>query len=628
MSAHRQFLFASLIVALLAGLLFKPGLPGEFIFDDIPNITTNEAIHLAQLNLEGLHKVLTGLQLSGTTRSLPMLSFAVDYWRAGGPDPLVFKTTNIILHALTACVLAWFFRSLLLVAGVAHQRVCWLAPTLALAWAAHPLQVSSVLYVVQRLQSMGTLFLVLALWTYLCARQAQIEGRSGRAGMLFTLLLWVVAMGCKEDSALLPAYALALELTVLRFAAADTCLATRLRRGYLVAILVAAVVYVLVIIPHFWHGQGYQGRDYTAGERLLTQGRVLCIYIWQILVPMPGHMPFYYDWLQPSRSPLHPWTTLPAIAVVLALLGIAWRLRTRQPLFALGVFLFLSAHFIASNVIALELAFEHRNHFALIGAVLALGSLLAHASLRLQMQPAARAVTCAAVIMTLAGATLLRAHTWGSTLSIARSATEHAPGSGRAWTQLCASHFSAGGGAVRDNPRLDEAIESCTAGTAAVPQSLNSPTLLIVLKSLRGDVTPQDWNHLQQRLETVPMTSDNARIFMILTFHSRKGVKLDKQELLETLASLAGRGALGPFNTASIGYFIMNDLSEPDLAIPYFVEAIEANPPNDPFPRQLGAELRAKGRPDLAEKIETLNLPRLGTAGASNARADGAELDR
>src|SRR3546814_8447978 len=102
---------------------------------------------------------------------------------------------------------------------------------LALAWAAHPLQVSSVLYAVQRFQTMGTLFLVLALWAYLKARQAQIEGRPGRTGLLLALLLWVAAMGCKEDSVLLPAYTLALELTVLRFSANSTRLAGILRRA-------------------------------------------------------------------------------------------------------------------------------------------------------------------------------------------------------------------------------------------------------------------------------------------------------------------------------------------------------------------------------------------------------------
>src|SRR5690606_13034607 len=118
-------------------------------------------------------------------------------------------------------VLAWFLRSLLLAAGIMGSRARWMAPALALAWAVHPLQVSSVLYAVQRFQTMGTLFLVLALWAYLQARLAQIRGDSGRTGLLSAALLWALALGCKEDSALLPAYALALELTVLRFGAAD-----------------------------------------------------------------------------------------------------------------------------------------------------------------------------------------------------------------------------------------------------------------------------------------------------------------------------------------------------------------------------------------------------------------------
>src|SRR3546814_7533361 len=102
------------------------------------------------------------------------------------------------------------------------------------------------------------------------------------------------------------------------------------------------------------------------------------------------------------------------------------------------------------------------------------------------------------------------------------------------------------------------------------------------------------------------MTRDNARIYMILTYHMRKGVPLDKQELLDAFAVLARRATLDPFTLASLGYFVMNDLSEPDAAIPYFIQAIETTPPNDPFPWQLGNELRAKGRTDLAEKIERI----------------------
>src|SRR5690606_17923820 len=137
-------------------------------------------------------------------------------------------------------------RTLLLVAGTSPQRAGWAALALATAWAAHPLQVSTVLYVVQRLQSMGTLFLVLALWAYLHGRSAQIAGRPGRHGLLLTVFFWLLALGCKEDSALLPLYTLALELTVLRFAADDARLSRNLRRFYVAGTVLALLAYAVL----------------------------------------------------------------------------------------------------------------------------------------------------------------------------------------------------------------------------------------------------------------------------------------------------------------------------------------------------------------------------------------------
>src|SRR5690606_21552585 len=165
-AAARCFLLPSLLIAVLAGLLYLPGLPGQFVFDDYPNIVNNEAIQLKELSAEALTRVIATPQPSGDMRNLPNLTSALDHWRAGGADPAAFKTTNILIHALTAFALSWLLRSLLLAAGAVEARTRWAAPALALAWAAHPLLVSSVLYTVQRIQTMGTLFLVLALLAY------------------------------------------------------------------------------------------------------------------------------------------------------------------------------------------------------------------------------------------------------------------------------------------------------------------------------------------------------------------------------------------------------------------------------------------------------------------------------
>lgn len=618
----RLFVVASVLIALLAGLLFTAGLPGEFFFDDIPNIVNNTSIHLTELNMAAVTEVLATPQVSGSLRSLPTLTFALDYWRAGGADPATFKTTNIVIHVLTVVALAWFFRRLLQVQDVRPGPAAWWALGLAFAWAVHPLHVSAVLYAVQRLQTLGTLFLVLALLAYLQARHAQIEGRSGRTGLLAAVLLWALAMGCKEDSVLLPAYTLALELTVLRFAASDPQLQVALRRSYLFAVLAGAAVFLLWVVPTHWHWNAYPGRDFSTVERLLTQGRVLCLYLWQILFPLPSQMPFFYDWIEPSRGWLQPWTTLPAIAILGVLLGFAWSQRHKRPLLALGLLLFLAAHVVTSNVIGLELAYEHRNHFALIGLTLAVGSLLMQCS-RFRQWPALKVVLGGSVLAVLATATVLRAYDWRSNVTLAQASAAAAPTSPRAWIELCNAQLKAGGAVSGDNSRLDEAIAACAAGADSHPETLNSLALLVVLKTVRGDIQAQDWDRFQQRLDSARMSWDNIRAPLILTHYAGQGVRLDKSRLLAALSTLDRRVTLQPHTLVSIGEAVLRVLQEPDLAMPYFLKAIHDVPPGDPYVRQLMAELDALGRPDLAEVIGRADsAPRDAMTGSA---VDGAQ---
>ena len=601
---NKVFLFASLLVALCAGLLFIPGLPGVFVFDDLPNIVNNQGIQLSSMSSAALVELLSAKQVSGTTRSLPMLSFAVDYWRAGGAEPGAFKTTNILIHILTTAILAFLFRALLLRAALPAQRAAWMALFLALVWAIHPLQVSAVLYVVQRLQTMSTLFLVLALLSYIRARQAQISGASDPgSAFLLTVLFWLLALASKEDAALLPAYTLALELTLLRFAAASDLVARRLRRGYVLASIAALLIYCFWVLPHYWHWDAYPGRDFSSAERLLTQLRVLCLYLWQIVLPLPQQMPFYYDWIEPSRSLLQPWTTFAALLSISALLGTAWHLRHRQPLFALGVFWFFAAHFITSNVIGLEIAFEHRNHFALIGAVLALGSLVANLLERLRQSLGI--ALCAALLIALAGNTLLRSAIWSTRITFAEASTRAAPDSPRAWVDLCDGYFKVGGGpGVAHNPLLEKAIQACTAGANAKPDTLNSLVVLLVLKTVAGTISPADWQRLHQRLAEARLSWDNARAPVIFLHYAELGVKLDKEQVLKTLAMLSNRTALSASSLAQIGQGIIDGFADPDQALPYFLKAIAALPVDDSFPEELAAQLRDMGRADLALRIK------------------------
>ncbi|WP_374556766.1 hypothetical protein [Thermomonas sp.] len=603
MTQHsRGTLLSLLLVAVLACLPFLPGLPGGFVFDDGFNIVENPWVHLESLSPFAVIDAAFSPQPGGMTRVLPTLSFALDYFRGGGLDPLTFKTTNIAIHGLTVVALALFLHRLLLLSGTGHKQAVWLSAAMATAWAVHPLQVSSVLYVVQRMQTMSTLFLLLALSSYLKGRQAQMAGDSGRTHWMAAGLLWMLAVACKEDAALLPAYTLVLELTVLRFGAADPALARKLRRGYAVATALGSAAYLLIVIPHYWAWGNYAGRDFSSYERLLSQARILCMYLWQIVLPLPSHMPFYYDGFPPSRGLLQPWTTLPALLLLGALLGTAWQLRHRRPLFALGIFLFFAGHFITSNVVGLELAFEHRNHLPLIGIVLAVADLLSMAANRVRLASTPRVIAICALLAVLAGTTAVRAHSWRSELSLAQTSTGLAPTSARAWNDLCVAYFNAGGGLKRDNPNLGQAADACNRTAELNTQSVVGLVNVLTYKSLLGTVTDTDWNRFLSRLGTAPLKTENANSIWVLVNNARRGVPLDENKLLDGIAIASKRRFFGPVEFASVGYFILGNTHQPERAYPYFFLAVQWS--QDPsFAAQLIDDLRKEGRPAWADQL-------------------------
>ncbi len=605
-SPPRWFLLLSFLCALLASLPFLLGLPGGFLLDDTINIVENSGIRLQSLDPLAVLEAASSAQIGGLTRVLPTLTFALDHFRGNGLDPATFKITNIAIHALTTLVLAFFLRTLLLIAGTPATRARWAALAMAFAWALHPLHVSSVLYIVQRMQTMATLFIVLALLSYLKARTAQMAGASSRTNWMLTGLLWVLAIACKEDAILLPAYALALELTVLRFQASDFGLARKLRHGYLFMTVLGIAAFLLVIAPHYWSwGIADSGRDFSSTERLLTQGRVLCMYLWESVLPLPSHMPFYYDWVQPSRGLLQPWTTLPSLLLLLALLGTAVHLRHRRPVFALGVFLFFAGHFITSNVIVLELAFEHRNQFPLIGIVLAVGDLLALLAGRLNARTSTCTTACVLLFLTLASATAVRAHSWNSTLTTARTSTQLAPTSARAWNSLCLAWLDLGGGPKHNNPNLDKAVVACSKGADVGKDSVVGMANVIAIKTIQGTITSTDWERYLDQLRRYPMTGENAFTIWVILNRARDGMHVDGDRMFEAIEITDRRRPFTTVASAAIGYFILGHTLQPDRAYPYFSRAVQTA--RDPaFADDIIADLRKEGRQDWAENLERL----------------------
>lgn len=596
-----RFLLLALLAGMLAAVLFLPGLGGGFMLDDVHTIVQNPLIRVD--TLEGAALLDAASSFDGGARPLAMLSFALDYWRRGSVDAATFKATNLVIHGLTTFCLALLLRRLLVLAGWSPRRAATGALLMAFAWAVHPLQVSAVLYVVQRMQTLSSLFLVLALWAYLGLRQAQMADRRAWPQGLLALVFWVLALASKEDAAMLPAYCLLLEVTVLQFRAAQPWRERSLRRSYLLAFLAGTALYLFWAVPHYWQWQAYPGRDFSSVERLLTQSRVLAMYLGQIVLPLPGRMPFHYDTLVISRGVLQPATTLSALLLVLALILWAWAWRRRRPVFAFGVLLFFASHFVTSNVIGLELVFEHRNHFALIGVIVALVDLLVVAAERWRVPPrVCRAIACA-LLAGLCVAGGLRAYAWGDPIRLARYHVRIAPASPRAWLELGGAYFDlAGRRAGKDSPYLALAIKAAEDG-AARTGSPSAFSNIVTYKSIQGTVTARDWDRLAQRLETAPMSPPTRNILWTMVKNLRGGIGLDEAQAMRVIEIIGRRAAFSPDESLYIGSFIQSLPAQRQHALPWFVRAARDLPAGDLRIVGLTDEFEHEGKADWAEAI-------------------------
>lgn len=417
----------SLLVLLLAtNVLSWPALTGPFLFDDFPNLQ-----HLAmlggQLDWHSLANYMA--QYKGEPgRPLSMLSFVINDF-AWPSEPWSFKYTNLMLHLLVGVLVFGFARSL------ARLRVdtsrADLAALLAMAaWLLHPMQMSTSMLVVQRMTQLSALFALAGLWGYLAlACRATTLGRSAAAIAVlgFGTLLAVL---CKETGALAPLFAIVVNVTLLRNRLDELPARSRrlLRWGAMLPVLL-----LLAAIVWRWSSlTGYGSRDFGMAERLLTQGRVLGNYLYQILVPNLRGGGIYHDDFIVSHGLLQPWTTLPAIVFIAGLIASALALHRRWPLFAFAVLWFFGGHLLESTVFPLEIYFEHRNYLPMFGPLFALASWAADAPKRWRK---GALILATAWILFAAWLTWVQAPIWGDARKLtAVWAIEH-PQSARAMQQ-------------------------------------------------------------------------------------------------------------------------------------------------------------------------------------------------
>ncbi|MGW8157685.1 MAG: tetratricopeptide repeat protein [Desulfoprunum sp.] len=334
--------------------------------DDPPNITENYPLLINNLLPETLWSTLFAKPFAEGQlyRPIANLSFALN-WYFVQENPFGYHLVNLVIHILTAFFL--LKTSLLLLQHSFSERlrtdrdILFIAVFSAILWAINPIQTQAVTYIVQRMASMAAMFFIFATYTYIRARQAG-SFRQGLPHYLLTLVFFLLALGCKENAVTLIPSLLLVEVFFLANTTGQPARPWRLT-------LILANICLLAAALYYIFDQNYLAslftpigsRPFSLMERLLTQPSILLFYLSLLLYPSPERLSIDHSFTL-STSLLHPWTTLPAIVAVLAVIVFALWQRKKLPLLSFAILFFFVNHLVESTIIPLEMIFEHRNY--------------------------------------------------------------------------------------------------------------------------------------------------------------------------------------------------------------------------------------------------------------------------
>ena len=375
-------LFAAGGLLLLIAAIYWSGLSGGFFFDDSPNILGPAEIRLKSISIESLRNLWDSGVAGPLGRPVSLLSFAANYYFSGF-DPFFFKLTNLIIHCLNGFLL-YFLTGLFARAAYPSgsiQRIRVLAAIVAALWLAHPIQMTSVLYVVQRMTSLASMFMLLALIFHVWARQ---RGKPGRVEWVSFAMAWGVffplALLSKETGVLFLLYVAAYEATLHRHYLKRLDLFGSWYLKLLIAVGGISLLYIFS--PAGAWLQAYDTKPFTLSQRLLTESRIVWEYIHLIIMPALPDFGLYHDDFELSTGLFAPSSTFFAIVGLFLLAAIGWITRIKWPLISFAIVWFLLGHSLESSILPLQLMHEHRNYLPSLGVFIILIAVLQSSAMK------------------------------------------------------------------------------------------------------------------------------------------------------------------------------------------------------------------------------------------------------
>ncbi len=575
---HETLLLCMLAVIVI--LIYSGTLTTPFIFDDINNIRDNPHIRIPFLSFKNL--AWAGFESPLANRPVANISFALNYY-VHGYNLVGFHVVNILIHLASGIFLYAFVKATMQTPTLRARYAGsgWIPFFTAFIWLVHPLQTQSVTYLVQRMNSLAAMFYVLSMLLYVKFR-LNTGNRSKWLLLAGCILAGMLAFGTKEISATLPVFIALYEWYFFQ----------GLSRPWVKhrALILAGLGVFIIAISLLYFGNDpfarilndYNSRDFTLVQRVLTQFRVVILYISLLIWPQPGRLSLDHD-IVLSYSLINPLTTLLSMSVIIVLILLALLLAKKEPLISFCIFWYFGNLVIESSIIGLELVFEHRNYLPSMLAILLVVTLVFK-----YLKPAWMGVVALCVMGTLFTVwTFERNKVWSDEITFYRDCIEKAPGKARPYNNL--------GAALLRGGSLVKAVEQFESALKIKPDYVDAHYNLGYALSRQGNLA----GGIHQFAETLRLDPKNLKalnnmgVALALQGRYRQAINYFKAALKQNPGDVDVH-----YNLA----IALKNEGNPDDAANHFARVLALNPQHAEAHYNLGLFLQERGQVEAANQ--------------------------
>jgi tetratricopeptide (TPR) repeat protein len=342
----------ALLIAVAGFAAYANSFSGPFVFDDVGSIPENPTIRQLWRVGHVLAPPANGSTVSG--RPILNLSLALNY-AVGGTQVGGYHAANLAIHLLAALVLYGIARRTLR----SNPLAAWV---IALLWTVHPLQTEAVTFVIQRAESLMSLFYLLTLYCFIRG-VGEVSGKAaGRGSRVWFGLGWLAClfgMATKENMVSAPLVVLLYDRT---FLAGNFREAWRRRRGVYLALASSWILLGGLVAGGGADRSGSMG--FAANGPWwgygLTQFEAIAHYLRLVVWPHPLVFEYGTFWVT------DPATVVPYACVVVPLVGATiWALSRRPAWGFLGFWFFALLAPTSLLSTATQMISEHRMYLAL-----------------------------------------------------------------------------------------------------------------------------------------------------------------------------------------------------------------------------------------------------------------------